>query len=86
MIDLVSEDNPIKPHLRGIQGLFSLSITCIYTTPTGRIPPPPDANLLSSYVKKLEETINKVADSFGVNALSKPTSTSDIVIYSAGGV
>lgn len=66
LVDMISDTNPIKPHLRGIQTLFSLAATYAHTTPTGRIPPPPDTELMSSYLKKLEEALQEAAACFGL--------------------
>jgi HEPN domain-containing protein len=67
MVDLVSEENPIKPLLRSIEALSAYATTYRYPTSAGRIPPAPPAHSVKDWVEKVDVTLGRAAAAFGVD-------------------
>jgi len=66
MVDLVPDENPLKPALREIEGLAAYATTYRYTTSSGRIPDTP-ADKLDALAKKVETAPAEAALRFGVD-------------------
>lgn len=78
MIDLVPDENPLKPRLRKLQHLATFATSYRYTTPTGRIPPDPSNDEVEASAEEIEATLAEAARGFGVelDAVDKPAATS----------
>jgi HEPN domain-containing protein len=67
MVDLVPEENPIKPALRAIEELSAYATTFRYPTPAGRIPDAPEGDELATLLRKVEDALAEAATRFGVD-------------------
>lgn len=73
MVDLVPDENPLKPALREIDELTAYATAYRYPTPAGRIPDAPAANELATLIEKVEATLSETASRFGVDLDKKGT-------------
>ncbi|HVV88809.1 MAG TPA: HEPN domain-containing protein [Kofleriaceae bacterium] len=77
MVSLVPDENPLKPELRELQHLAIYATAYRYTTPTGRIPDEPSAQVVAENVKKVDAALTEAARRFGVDlgVADKPASS-----------
>lgn len=73
MVDLVPDENPLKPALREIDELAAYATAYRYPTPAGRIPDTPAADELATLIEKVEATLSETASRFGVDLDKKGT-------------
>jgi HEPN domain-containing protein len=66
MVDLVPDENPLKPALREIEELAAYATTFRYPTPAGRIPGAPSKDELKELLAKVEAVLSESALRFGV--------------------
>jgi HEPN domain-containing protein len=67
MVDLVPDENPLKPALRDMSELAAYATAYRYPTPAGRIPDAPPSAKLAKLLEKVEGTLNETAARFGVD-------------------
>jgi HEPN domain-containing protein len=67
MVDLVPDENPLKPALREIDELAAYATAYRYPTPAGRIPAPPPGGELAALLAKVDAALTEVASRFGVD-------------------
>jgi HEPN domain-containing protein len=74
MVNLIPEDNPVKPRLRELQHLSVYATAYRYTTPTGRIPDHPPKQTVETTAKLIDAALKELAARFGVDldAVDKP--------------
>ncbi len=72
MVDLVPDENPLKPALREIEGLAAYATTYRYTTSSGRIPDTP-TDKLNTFAQKVETALTEATSRFGVDLPRKGT-------------
>lgn len=73
MIDLVPDENPLKPTLRGIEHLAAYATSYRYPTSVGRIVQSPTPVSLTASIAGVAATIDRAAAHFEVD-LTKPSS------------
>jgi HEPN domain-containing protein len=73
MVDLVPDENPLKPALREIDELAAYATAYRYPTPAGRIPNTPPGTELAALIKKVETVLGEAASRFGVDLGKKGT-------------
>lgn len=71
MVDLVPDENPLKPALRAIEHLGAYATSYRYPTPVGRIPPPPSQGVFNENAAKVEAAMSAAIARFRVD-LTKP--------------
>jgi HEPN domain-containing protein len=71
MVDLVPNENPLKPALRAIEKLAAYATTYRYPTATGRIKASPSETALKVEISNVQQAIDLAAQRFGVD-MSKP--------------
>ena len=71
MVDLVPDENPLKPYLRAIEHLGAFATSYRYPTASGRIPSPPQPADFNEIVRKVEEALTAALGRFRVDP-SKP--------------
>lgn len=71
MVDLVPDENPLKPALREIESLAAYATTYRYATP--RIPPALTGSALNERMAKVEAALSEAVARFGVDLASKGT-------------
>jgi len=71
MVDLVPDDNPLKPALREIEELTAYATAYRYPTPAGRIPAAPQGDDLAALITKVDAVLGEVASRFGVDIAKK---------------
>ncbi|MBI4602287.1 MAG: HEPN domain-containing protein [Planctomycetes bacterium] len=71
MVDMVPDDNPLKPALRAIEYLAAFATSYRYPTTTGRILQPPTGAQFGAAATKVEFALNEAAKRLGVD-LTKP--------------
>ncbi len=67
MVDLVPEENPLKPTLRSIEALAAYATTYRYPTSAGRIPTPPGRAELLDWIDKVANAIAAAVNAFDVD-------------------
>jgi HEPN domain-containing protein len=67
MVDLVPDENPLKPALREIEGLAAYATAYRYTTSSGRIPDAPPESRFGTLAKKVEAVLGETASRLGVD-------------------
>jgi HEPN domain-containing protein len=67
MVDLVPDENPLKPLLRDIESLTRYATTYRYTTSTGRIPDAPKGSEFDALAHKVDVALAEAASRFGVD-------------------
>lgn len=78
MVDLVPDENPLKPMLREIEELAAYATAYRYPTSSGRIPTAPAGGEFGALAKKVDTALCEAAARFGVDftrkglAASKP--------------
>jgi HEPN domain-containing protein len=70
MVDMVPDENPIKPALRAIEHLAAYATAFRYPSPRGRIRPPPTTAELEVDIAKIGAALSAVVAAFQVD-LSK---------------
>lgn len=71
MVDLVPDENPLKPALREIEQLAAYATAYRYPTPVGRIPDGPPGSELARLIKKVAAVLDEAASRFGVDLAKK---------------
>jgi hypothetical protein len=67
MVDLVPDENPIKPALRAIERLAAYATTYRYPTATGRIKASPDKAELDADIANVQRALDAAAAWFVVD-------------------
>jgi HEPN domain-containing protein len=73
MVNLVPDENPLKPALREIEELAAYATAYRYPTPAGRIPAPPPGGELAALMAKVEAALGEAVVRFGVDLAKKGT-------------
>jgi HEPN domain-containing protein len=73
MVDLVPDENPLKPALRQVEHLAAYATSYRYPTSVGRIQQAPPPASLTTAMANVEAAMNQAAARFGVD-LTKPGS------------
>lgn len=76
MVNLVPDENPLKPGLRQIEQLAAYATAYRYPTPVGRIPDGPPGTELATLIKKVDAALSEAAKRFGVDLAKKGTPAS----------
>lgn len=71
MVDLVPDENPLKPALRSIEHLAAYATSYRYPTASGRIPAPPSQAVFEEDAARVEASLNAAVARFRVD-LTKP--------------
>ncbi|RYE91933.1 MAG: hypothetical protein EOO75_07830 [Myxococcales bacterium] len=71
MIDLIPDDNPVKPLLREIEELSAYATTYRYPTSSGRVPASPGEADMAEQIARVEAALSEVTSRFAVD-LSRP--------------
>lgn len=71
MVELVPDENPLKPALRAIEDLAAFATSYRYPTPTGRIVQTPKGAAFAEKAAQVEVVLREAAARFGVE-LGKP--------------
>jgi hypothetical protein len=66
MVDMVPDDNPLKPLLAATVPLAAYATTYRYPT-TSRIPPTPSAQTLEAHLSNVEAALDAAAAALGVD-------------------
>jgi len=67
MIDLVPEENPLKPDLRVTEKLAAYATTFRYVTAAGRIPKEPSPDAVKAHIERVEKALAAVVEAFAVD-------------------
>ncbi len=73
MVDLIPDENPLKPALRGLEHLAAYATSYRYPTSVGRIVQSPPPARLAASLAGVAAAIDQAAAHFGVD-LAKPNS------------
>lgn len=71
MVDLVPDENPLKPALREIEELAAYATAYRYPTSSGRIPAAPVGSELDALAKNVEAALGEAAACFAVDLTRK---------------
>lgn len=71
MVDLVPNENPLKPFLREIEELAAYATTYRYPTSSGRIIPPPTSAEFDALASKARDALTRAAAHFKVDLTNK---------------
>jgi HEPN domain-containing protein len=71
MVDLVPDENPLKPALRGIEELAAYATAYRYPTSSGRIPEAPAGSEFELLLEKVADALQEAATRFGVDLNKK---------------
>jgi HEPN domain-containing protein len=71
MVDLVPDENPLKPALREIEELAAYATAYRYPTSSGRIPDAPTGGEFGALAKNVEAALGEAASRFGVDLTRK---------------
>lgn len=71
MVDLVPDENPLKPALRDIEELAAYATAYRYPTTSGRIPDAPSGSEIDSLIKKVEAALGEAVSRFRVDLHKK---------------
>lgn len=71
MVDMVPDENPLKPLLRAIEDLGVYATSYRYASAEGRIKPAPSAAQFDRFADAVEKALAAAVQAFGVD-LSKP--------------
>jgi hypothetical protein len=73
LVDMIPDENPLKPGLRAIQDLTDYAMSYRYPSPKGRIKLPPNRATFEAEADAVQAALDAAVRSFGVD-LSKPDS------------
>jgi HEPN domain-containing protein len=73
MVNLVPDENPLKPALREIEQLAAYATAFRYPTSAGRIPNAPSGTELEALIKRVGAVLNEAVRRFGVEIAKKGT-------------
>ncbi len=73
MVDLIPDENPLKPALRAIEHLSAYATAYRYPTVAGRIAAPPPAKVFDENAAKVESVLKEAVIRFKVD-LTRPNS------------
>lgn len=73
MVDLVPDENPLKPALREIDELAAYATAYRYPTPAGRIPDAPPGGELALFIAKVDAVLTDAMSRFSVDLGKKGT-------------
>jgi HEPN domain-containing protein len=73
MVDLIPDENPIKPLLRAIEPLAAYATTYRYPTSAGRIPGAPSPERLNDWIDKVGKALDQAASRFAVDLDAEDT-------------
>ncbi|WP_437679283.1 HEPN domain-containing protein [Sorangium sp. So ce131] len=71
MVNLVPDENPLKPALRDIEDLAAYATTYRYPTSSGRIQEPPTGSEFDEMADKVEAALKQAASCFHVDLAKK---------------
>jgi HEPN domain-containing protein len=71
MVNVIPDENPLKPALREIEQLAAYATAYRYPTPGGRIPTGPPESELATLLKKVDAVLGEAASRFGVDLAKK---------------
>ena len=71
MVNVIPDENPLKPALREIEELAAYATAYRYPTPVGRIPDGPPGSELAALIKKVDAVLGEAASRFGVDIAKK---------------
>jgi HEPN domain-containing protein len=71
MVNLVPDENPLKPALRDIEQLAAYATAYRYPTTVGRIPDAPPGGEIAALIKKVDAALGEAASRFGVDLAKK---------------
>jgi HEPN domain-containing protein len=71
MVNVIPDENPLKPALREIEQLAAYATAYRYPTPVGRIPDGPPGSELAALIKKVDAVLGEAAARFGVDLAKK---------------
>jgi len=66
LVDLIPDENPLKPRLRAIQDLTDYATSYRYPSPKGRIKAPPDKATFDREANAVQRALDEAAARFGV--------------------
>jgi len=66
LVDLIPDENPLKPRLRAIQDLTDYATSYRYPSPKGRIKAPPDKATFDREANAVQTALDEAAARFGV--------------------
>lgn len=67
MVDMIPDENPLKPALRAIEHLSAYATTYRYPTVAGRIAPPPSPTVFDENVAKVDSALKEAILRFRVD-------------------
>jgi HEPN domain-containing protein len=67
MVDLVPDENPLKPALRAIEELAAFATAYRYPTSSGRIPDAPSGSEFAEFARRVETVLGEAIARFGVD-------------------
>ena len=67
MVDLIPDENPLKPALRAIEHLGAFATSYRYPTPVGRIAPPPAQTVFEENAAKVQAVLDAAVAGFKVD-------------------
>lgn len=67
MVNVIPDDNPLKPALREIEQLAAYATAYRYPTPVGRIPKGPPGSELAALIERVDAVLGEAASRFGVD-------------------
>ncbi len=73
MVDMVPDENPLKPALRDIEDLAAYATTFRYPTSSGRIPSSPSSTQTADLARKVEKALSATASRLGVDLAKQGT-------------
>jgi HEPN domain-containing protein len=73
MVDLVPDENPLKPALRAIEHLTAYATAYRYPTSAGRIVQPPKGQAFADDAAKVELALRDAASRFGADLTTQGT-------------
>jgi HEPN domain-containing protein len=67
LVDMIPDENPLKPRLRAIQDLTDYATSYRYPSPKGRIKQPPDQAGFDQEAKAVQLALDEAVAGFGVD-------------------
>ncbi len=71
MVNLVPDENPLKPALRAIEELAAYATAFRYPTSSGKIPVAPPGTEVGVLINKVDEVLSNASSRFGVEIAKK---------------
>ena len=67
MVDMIPDENPVKPLLREIERLGNYATAFRYPTPVGRVKPAPELEAFNRFALNVEKALNEACSRFDVD-------------------